>query len=745
MPMESVVPRRMRMKEIKKNRTWSLRYVGGDPAAEAAVRELCARMDVSPIMAKLLYTRGYRTPEAVTSFLHQEESHLHDPFLLADIQPAVSRIERALETGERIAIYGDYDVDGVTSVSLLYLYLRERGADVGFYIPCRIGEGYGLSTPAIDRLKERGVSLMITVDTGVTAIDEVAYAESIGIDTVVTDHHECRAELPKACAIVNPHRPDDTYPFKELAGVGVIFKVICALEIARCRREGIKEIDGVRRICHTYGDLVAIGTIADVMPVIDENRLIISLGLGLMENTDRLGLRALIRAASANKEAEGKRPPKKRKINSSFIGFVIAPRINAAGRVSRATIAVDLLLSTEEDEAERLAQQLCELNTTRQVEENRIAEQAYKKIEQTLDAENDRVIVIDDDTWQQGIIGIVSSRITERYGLPSILISFDGATRGFPSDDDVGKGSGRSVKGLNLVEALCHCEELLERFGGHELAAGLSVRRSNIDAFRKEINRYAAEQLCNEPLCVSIDADCEVELNELTIRLAQEIEALEPFGTENPAPVLMLRDAHVTRIIPMAGGKHTKLIVEKDGISMSAVWFGMSHTQLGFECSDSVDVLFQLNINEFQNVTSLQMIVQDIRPSENTAKALSNARCRYDAICAGETFTQEEDVIPTRDDMAAVYTLLRREYGMGHTCFSISRILSLLDGGRARVGYIKLRVTLHIMQELGFCALEELDGDKVLLEFYPNPTKTSMDKSSILRKLKNQLQRPDHA
>ena len=231
MPTESVVPRRMRMKEIKKNRTWSLRYVGGDPAAEAAVRELCARMDVSPIMAKLLYTRGYRTPEAVTSFLHQEESHLHDPFLLADIQPAVSRIERALETGERIAIYGDYDVDGVTSVSLLYLYLRERGADVGFYIPCRIGEGYGLSVPAIDRLKERGVSLMITVDTGVTAIDEVAYAESIGIETVVTDHHECRAELPKACAVVNPHRPDDTYPFKELAGVGVIFKVICALEI----------------------------------------------------------------------------------------------------------------------------------------------------------------------------------------------------------------------------------------------------------------------------------------------------------------------------------------------------------------------------------------------------------------------------------------------------------------------------------------------------------------------------------
>lgn len=727
------------MKELKKKKKWSIRYTHS-AENELAVKSLADALGLSRTTAKLLYTRGLRTAEEATVFLKQAETSLHDPFKLKDIELAVERIFQALEAGERIAIYGDYDVDGVTSVSLLYTYLSRLGADIGYYIPCRSREGYGLSASAIDTLKDKGVELIITVDTGITAMEEVAYATKLGIDTVITDHHECRPEFPEACALVNPHRPDDEYPFKDLAGVGVVFKLICALEMTRCRREGKSEIDGVREICREYADLVAIGTIADVMPIVDENRLIVALGLKLLEGTKRPGLRALIDAASGNnKMGDHKFPPKKRKINSGFIGFVLAPRINAAGRVSSASIAVELLLATDKVRAEELAQELCDLNTTRQVEENRIATEVYQKIEQMPPELCDRIIVIEGDTWQQGIIGIVSSRITERYGLPSILISFDGATRGYPSDDDLGKGSGRSIKGLNLVEALANSEEYLARFGGHELAAGLTIRRGNIDTFRKRINQYAHEQLTEDMLCISVDADCEVQMSELTLALAQEIDKLEPFGTSNPVPNFVLRDATLLRVIPMGNGKHTKLILEKDGISMVAVWFGIEHTALPFEIGDRLDVMFQLNINEFQNVTSLQMILQDAQLSESYEGSFRNAWERYEEIRAGAPITADEDVIPTREDMACVYTLLRREHQIGHTYFPIRRILSLVSQQGTPIGYYKLKTIIRIMQELNICEITEPIKDSFVFDFYYNPTKTSIDKSSILKKLKLQL------
>ena len=726
------------MKELKKKKKWSIRYA---PTAEnaSAVKSLADALGILPTTAKLLFTRGLRTAEEATVFLKQAETSLHDPFMLKDIERAVARILEALEKGERIAIYGDYDVDGVTSVSLLYTYLSRLGADIGYYIPCRSREGYGLSTSAIDTLRERGVELIITVDTGITAMEEVAYATALGIDTVVTDHHECRPELPEACALVNPHRADDAYPFKDLAGVGVVFKLICALEMTRCRTDGRSEIDGVRQICREYADLVAIGTIADVMPIVDENRLIVALGLKLLEETKRPGLRALIDAASGNRAGDQKFPPKKRKINSGFIGFVLAPRINAAGRVSSASIAVELLLATDNERAAELAEELCNLNTTRQVEENRIAVEVYQKIEQMPTELCDRIIVIEGDTWQQGIIGIVSSRITERYGLPSILISFDGSTRGFASDDDLGKGSGRSIKGLNLVEALADSEEHLARFGGHELAAGLTIRRGNIDAFRKQINQYAHKHLTEDMLCISIDADCEVQMKDLTLALAQEIDKLEPFGTSNPVPNFVLRDASLLRIIPMGNGKHTKLILEKDGISMVAVWFGTEHTSIPFEIGDRLDVMFQLNINEFQNVTSLQMIVQDIQLSKVYEESFMDAWERYEKIRAGAPITADEDVIPTRQDMACVYTLLRREYQVGHTYFPIRRILSLIAQQGTPLGYYKLKTIIRIMQELNICDITEPMRDCFVFDFYFNPTKTSIDKSSILKKLKLQL------
>lgn len=726
-----------------KPKKWTLHYQPGNRQIDAEIRALSEETGLSAIMASLLYTRGYHTAKEVHAFFHQEAACLHDPYLLQDMTPAVERIALALERGERIAIYGDYDVDGVTSVSLLYLYLVSYGADVGYYIPSRTREGYGLSKSAIDTLKARDVRLMITVDTGITAIDEIEYAKQNGIDTIVTDHHECRPELPRACAVVNPHRADDTYPFKELAGVGVVFKLICAFEMAECRKMGIPEREGVGRICREYADLVAIGTIADVMPVVDENRLIVTLGLRLLENTKRPGLRALIEAVSGNKSGEGSKYLKKRKINSGFIGFTIAPRMNAAGRVSNASLAVELLLVDDKRQAEILAERLCELNVIRQTEENRIAEDAYQKIEQTLDAENDRVIVIDDNSWQQGIIGIVSSRITERYGLPSILISFDGVTGDTPCGFDVGKGSGRSIKGMNLVEALVNCEDLLVRFGGHELAAGLSILRCNIDDFRRKINRYAAEHLSDDMLCVSLDADREVEMRDLTMSLAQEIEAMEPFGVSNPIPCFILREARLLRMTPMGNGKHMRLVVEKDGVEMTAVRFGVTLSQMQVEVGELVDVLFQLNINEFQNVTSLQMIVQDMRLSESLERAYGEQKARYEEIHNGADYTEEEAILPSRDDIAVVYTALRREFRAGHTVFSMRRLLTLLQGlGQGHIHYVKLKFIIRIMQELQICGVMEPVPDTYIFEFQYQTAKTNIEKSSILRKLKTQMRRP---
>jgi len=723
----------------KKQKKWSLKYSPGNTVVDEAVRALADETGLSEIMASLLFTRGYATKDQVHAFFHQDATCLHDPFLMTDMKAAVERIELALQRKEKIAIYGDYDVDGVTSVSLLYLYLTSRGADVGYYIPSRMKEGYGLSNSAIDRLKELGVSLMITVDTGITAVDEIAYAANLGIETVVTDHHECREILPDAAAVVNPHRADDVYPFKELAGVGVVFKLICAYEMADCRKNGTSEIDGVRRVCMEYADLVAIGTIADVMPVVNENRLIVTLGLQQLENTKRPGLKALMENASGSKSAEPGKRVKKRKINSGFIGFTIAPRLNAAGRVSNATIAVELLLADRKDMAERLADELCDLNLQRQVEENRIAEEAYQKIEQTLDPKRDCVIVIDDDSWQQGIIGIVSSRITERYGLPSILISFDGSVQGEPMPTDIGKGSGRSIKGLNLVEALIDSEELLVRFGGHELAAGLSIARCNIDAFRKKINAYATEQLTEEMMCVSLDADREVEMDDLTMRLAQEIASMEPFGISNPVPNLILRDAKVVRVVSLGNGKHTKLILQKDGREISAVWFGMGGDQMPYEVGDIVDVLFQLNINEYQNVVSLQMLVQDIHYAVSYEQTYAESVNRYETIRAGGEYSEEESVLPCRDDMVAVYTAVRREFRAGHTVFPMRRLLSLLHtSGHSEINYIKLKFIIRIMQELQICEITEPVPDTYLFEFRYHTAKTNIEKSSILRKLKNQ-------
>ena len=718
-----------------KKKVWSLRYTPGNTEIDAEIEKIVAQLGISSVAARLIYNRGHKRAEEAASFLSTSLDILHDPYLMKDMAIGVERIERAIANNEKITVYGDYDVDGVTSVTLIYLYLKSRGADVAYYIPSRAKEGYGLSEMALDKIAEGGTQLIITVDTGITANAEVDYAKSLGIEMVITDHHECHETLPTACAVINPHRPDCTYPFKELAGVGVIFKVVCACEINRSGGE----TSAMDAICERFVDLVAIGTVADVMPLIDENRIIVKRGLELIEKTDRLGLAALIDEINGSSGGVGdKIIVKKKKVNAGFIGFGIAPRINAAGRIDSAEKAVALMLSGSKSEAARMARELCDINTRRQIEENTIAEEAYAKIEQTHDFERDRVIVLDADNWQQGIIGIVASRITEKFGLPSILISFDGAMSGEPSPDDVGKGSGRSVKGMNLVDALDACRDLLVRFGGHELAAGLSVTRENVDAFRKAINEYARERLTEDLSCIRHEADFELTSSEITMRTVGEISSLEPFGVANQTPSFIVRGLTLDKIIPMGAGKHTKLMLTLDGRSYQAVCFGMPAESLDFYPGDKLDILCQLGLNEFRGVTSIQLVVQDVRLCEKLQAEYDKGVARYAEISGGASFEDGEDIIPTRADVAELYKYFKRETNYSSRTFTYRMILSRLGGGN-NMSYSKLRFALRILDDMKVCAIEERGEGEVSVRICPRAEKTSIENSETYKRLAHQL------
>jgi len=727
----------------KKKKVWSLRYTPGNSEADAKIREIARDAGVSTVVARLIYNRGYDSAEAVARFMNPTSDILHSPFKLKDMDRACQRVLGAIEAGERITVYGDYDVDGVTSVTLLYLYLKSLGADVNYYIPLRAKEGYGVSEGAIDTLKENGTQLIITVDTGITANKEVEYARSLGIDTVVTDHHECHGELPEACAVVNPHRPDCSYPFCELAGVGVVFKLVCGLEIAR--DNGLSDKESVSRICDNYIDLVAVGTIADVMPITDENRAIVKLGLAAIEENARVGLAALIEAAnnaSVARPASGTadKSPKKRKINSGFISFSIAPRINAAGRISSASKAVELLLCSDPGEAAVLAEELCEINVKRQHEENNIAEEAYRLIEETHDFKNDKIIVIENDSWQQGIIGIVSSRITEKYGLPSILISFAGATDGDGDPHDVGKGSGRSVKGINLVDALDHCREHLVQFGGHELAAGLSVERQNIPVFRKMINDYARENFSEDLFAVRCEADCELSANELSMDIVDELSMLEPFGVANPTPQFVVKDLRLERVISMGAGKHSKLMLSNNNKSFTAVCFGMSASSMEYHFGESVDLLCQLSINEYRGQKSLQLIAQDIRLSDSFEKIYGEESERYRDITSGGEFSQSENILPTRADIATVYKFLRYESMCGHTLYSFRALRSaILEQLNVEISTLKLRFIINILEDMKVCEFNRLCDDIFEFEVSKSAEKSNIELTKTYKMLEMKM------
>ena len=693
------------------------------------ISRIASELGITDVTAALLWNRGMKTVREGEIYLKKEAEIFHDPFLMRDMDKAADRIMRALKDHEKITVYGDYDVDGVTSVSALYLYLKEAGADVSYYIPSREGEGYGVNLNAIDGIIRDGARLMITVDTGITAVSEVRYASEHDLDVIVTDHHECLCEgdtqiLPEAAAVVNPRRSDCGYPFKELAGVGVVFKLLCALSQLRCLESGSKE-NFIRSVVMSFGDLVAIGTVADVMPLTDENRLIVSMGMELIEKQPRLGVAALLNAAQGSDRSP--RAKKKKRITSGLIGYTIAPRINAAGRIAEATRAVELFITDSEVKADAIASELCETNRVRQQLENEIAEEAAAMIAESVDMKRDKVIVLQSDSWHQGVIGIVASRITEKYNMPAILITCTG---------DTGKGSGRSVKGLDLVEALKNCSDCLIRFGGHELAAGLSIKRDRIDEFRRRINEFASEKMSSGSFVPQLSVECELQASDLTLPQARELYLLEPYGASNPVPLFLLSDAKILDITPIGSARHTRFTLEKNGVRFSAVYFGASSADSDFEPGDKADVVFNLDINDFMNTQSVQLIIRKMDHTDEYHSLIDPQKRIYDEFTGGRGGEDISGCVPDRDDFVKLYVFIRDEVKAEHRFIMMRSLCRCLTGENR---YIKSRFVIDILRENGLIKASEapgLDGaERYEFDIISVGKKTTLESSPLYRRL----------
>ena len=729
------------MKKLKetKEKNWIFKSTDTDESL-IKINEIADELGINPIIAKLLYNRGYTDVASAKSFIYMESEMLSSPFLMKDMELGVKRVISAIKNGEKITIYGDYDVDGVTSVCTIYLYLKSKGADVDYYIPNRAGEGYGVSCAAIDSIKEGGTKLIITVDTGITANEEVEYAKSLGVDVIVTDHHECRSELPQAVAVINPHRPDCEYPFKELAGVGVVFKFVCACEERITEK---KRSEVAMKIFSEYADFVAIGTIADVMPIKSENRIIVSYGLKMIENTNRIGLAALIEASYAKNDAQrNDRRRKKAKITSGYIGYTIAPRINAAGRLKTASVAVELFLSENKHDAMKIAEELCRTNKERQNEENSIMQEAYSMIEK-YDTKNNPVIVLDADHWHHGVIGIVSSRITEKYCRPSILVSFEGNEADVPFEENVGKGSGRSVKGMNLVDALCYCSDHLVKFGGHELAAGLSVKRCELDNFRHLINEYARNNLSEADMIPTMEIDSAINFSDVSLSMAESLQILEPYGVGNPIPVFAIKGVTVNELAGISDGKHTKFIFGDGKYTISGMYFSNAPETLDVYVGDKVDIVFNVDVNEWGGRKSVQLIIRDIKQSTSQKNASLNERERFEEIKSGAPILENEDIIPSREDFATVYKLFLSHLRSGINKLTHRDIISKINHIHSvkKIGYIKLKFIIMVMKELNIVTLNEPEEEVYTFNIHYTSNKTDLDKSNLLRKLRSQLPR----
>ena len=660
------------------------------------------------LMALVLAARGIVSPETAAEFLDRDRKLTLSPMLMRDMDKAVARIQKAIAGWETIAVFGDYDVDGITSTVLLMDYLKSCGAKCLRYIPRRIEDGYGLSKPAIQSLRDQGATLMITVDCGITGNEEVDFAASLGLDVVVTDHHECKEELPAAVAVVDPHRPDCPYPFKFLAGCGVALKLVLALG-------GENREDA---LFARYCALAAIGTVADVMRMEGENRAIVACGLEALPHTDFVGVRALLREAGLEEKP----------ITSIQIGFVLSPRINAAGRMGAADLAADLLETRDLARAEELARELCELNRERQAVEQAICADAVEQI-QALRQEERSALVLASEEWHQGVVGIVASRLSEKYSCPSFMIHLK---------DGTGRGSCRSYGGFNLFAALESCADLLDGFGGHELAAGFTIPEDKIESFRARINRYVRSATGGEPPVSSLDVDAAVAApGELTLEEAEQLERLEPYGAGNPRPVFALLGATAEAVQPVGQGKHLKLRLSKGVSRFDAIFFSVTAEECGIVPGSRVDAAFYLQANTFRGATSLQLQLIDIRPSLTPSRHETEALDLLGRLLEDKALTAQEKcrLRASREQFAACWVVLERRLRRGKIeapWLPYLRLLASEAGGSE--SFLRTALALAVFRERGLLSLTRQE-DTLLASLNPTQGKVDLTACPYLARL----------
>ena len=666
-------------------------------------RLLAEECGVSELTARILVNRGITTYAAADQFLNQDTA-LEDPFAILDMDRAAERILQAVDSGEPITIYGDYDCDGVTATVILYQYLSMLGAEVDYYIPKRESEGYGLNCDAVRRIHERGTSLIVTVDNGISALEEVRLANSLGMTVVVTDHHQVGEELPEAYAVVNPHRKDCPSCFKELAGVGVAFKLAAALENG--------SYDGV---LEQFADLLAIGTVADLVPLVGENRALVRIGLEVLAHTDNIGLSALMEEAGIARE----------KLSSQTLAFGIAPRINAAGRMADATLAVGLFLCDDPERAAQLAARLNALNQERRAQEEGIIEDIEAMIAGQPELLCRRVLAFYREGWHPGIIGIAASKVLERYGKPTLLMAADGG---------VLRGSARSVPFYSLYQLLTACEQYLTQYGGHTQAAGFTLEEADFPAFYEAVEAYSARHYQVMP-AFTYEADALLSAQELSLEQIREISVLEPFGTGCQQPLFCLPGAKLRAVIPVSEDRHLRLKLWFDGMEITAMYFGMSTGRFLFREGDTLDLLCTVSINPYQGREYLSVSVRDLRPAGFAQQKFFNARAYYEMFRRKEPLSVSvvRKMIPSRDDTAMVYTWLRQQKGYTG---DVDLLFSVFE--KKGLNYCRYRVILDMLQELELIRLSPLMDQ---IELLACSHKVDLESAPTLRSLRERAGR----
>ena len=654
------------------------------------------------IVAMLLDVRGLS--DDIESFV-SDEAFIDDPFEIKDMDKAVERIKLAIDNGEKICVYGDFDADGVSATALLYSYLETVGADVCYYIPERESEGYGMNKAAVDIINNMGVALIVTVDTGISAVEEIAYANSLGIDTVVTDHHVVGKTLPDAAAVVDLHRPDCNSRFKLISGVGVAFKLVMAIE---------GEYADVDMLLDNYADLVCIGTIGDIVELRDENRVFVKRGLMSINNGDRAGIRALCEASGY----------KDKPVNAGNISFTLVPRINAVGRLGQSKDSVSLLLTEDYEKALEIAHKLSDDNAERQRIERQILEEINTITARNPAIVQDRVIVIDGENWKKGVVGIVSSRVKEYYGKPCIVISRDG---------EEASGSGRSVEGFPLCDAIAACDELLTHYGGHPMAAGLSLESKNIELFRKRINKYAAgfQKMPYDTLNI----DCKLNPAYLDLTAISELECMQPYGAGNPTPVFGFYNMTIDNIIPVGNNKHLRVLLSRNGAGIAAMYFFVTPDEFPYCRGDVVDIAATLEINTYNGLSSVAVYIKDIKYSDVDSERILNANRAFETFISGRELPQSvlKRLLPERDDFAAVYRYLRNNGGYRYPIDTLPHRL----GGKINFG--RIRVILEAMKQLSLINYTEGMG---ISSITLNPTsgRVSLEAAPVIKALKEAIQ-----